>query len=222
MKNIVWLWLVALAMAGAEARGAIVFTNLGLSAPPAMVGLYPVSPFDHGPQAAIPDYDRTNRIPGCPIAGNLMVSANVEKRTVPATWNTWSHSYTGAVFAAIGATDLTLALPPKTRAFYFYLEPNEYGQFAISATANDGSTSGPIFVDGDSGANGFGFFTDSPAQTLTRIAIIADAMADGFAIGEFGVADAPEAIPTLTEWGLLFLGAFLALAYARKLARATA
>ncbi|MFN8332426.1 MAG: hypothetical protein U0T81_14620 [Saprospiraceae bacterium] len=48
----------------------------------------------------------------------------VNHREVPAGgWATWSHGYTGDVYATFGgALSRTITLPTNTRAFYLYIE----------------------------------------------------------------------------------------------------
>lgn len=71
-------------------------------------------------------------------------------------WATWSHGYTGDVYYEQSNT-VTITLPAGTRAFYLYIEGNNFGTANITATANDGTTSGPIPVVGASGARYYGF-----------------------------------------------------------------
>jgi hypothetical protein len=78
-------------------------------------------------------------------------------------------------------------MPAQTVAFYFYAEPNDFGTFDVTATAQDGTTSGPIPVTGDSGATYFGFFATAP-DLIASITVTADPGALGFAVGEFGIA----------------------------------
>jgi len=191
-------------------RAEITFVNLGLTAPPPVLGTIPVARFDPAPQSALADGAAPTNIPGCPIPGQLTLSANLTKQTVPDSWLTWSHGYTGPVFAGWFRTNITLHLPTNTTAFYFYIEPERWGNYAITATANDGTSSGPIMVAGSAGANGFGFYTGSETQTIAMIHIVVERTAYGFAIGEFGISTAAAQIPTLTEWGLGIMALLLA------------
>ncbi|HXJ79773.1 MAG TPA: hypothetical protein VMS64_13965, partial [Candidatus Methylomirabilis sp.] len=147
--------IVALALFAGPSQAAILFTDLGTDPPPATIGSVPVTPFDLAPQAAIPDGTIVFAIPGDPFGGPVAVSLDALRLTVPDSWLTWSHGYVGPVFAF--PDNVTLLLPFPTRAFYVYVEPNFQDVFTVSATANDGTTSGPIDVNGDTGANGFGF-----------------------------------------------------------------
>ncbi len=100
-------------------------------------------------------------------------------------------------------------MPPDTGAFYFYAEPNPFGVFLITATADDGTTSGPVSVEGHSGAKYYGFYgTDGSHITSISVTSAVD-----FAVGEFGIASPPVgipefasvAIPAISIIGLMFL-----------------
>ena len=84
-----------------------------------------------------------------------------------------------------------LTLPPRTYAFYFYAEPNLFGEYQISAIADDGTTISQNVV-GASGARYYGFYACSCRTTLAYIEIEADPAASGFAVGEFGIARLPR------------------------------
>ncbi|MBK7696929.1 MAG: hypothetical protein IPI30_22270 [Saprospiraceae bacterium] len=71
-------------------------------------------------------------------------------------------------------------LPVGTRAYYLYIEGNSFTSANITATANDGTTSGAIPVNGFAGANYYGFIPPTAACMLTTITITADPTALGF------------------------------------------
>ena len=106
---------VALAMCAGSANAAITFQNLGTTAPPSTMGGFTMQAFNKIQQAAISDFVKVTTIPGSPVAGNLTSSVNVEKRTVPGNWSTWSHAYTGPVFMAGSAVTLTLPTGAMSR-----------------------------------------------------------------------------------------------------------
>lgn len=58
-----------------------------------------------------------------------------------------------------------------------------FNSFNVVATANDGTTSGPIVIDGFGGAHYIGFYTTGAACVLTTIQITMPVAADGFAVG---------------------------------------
>jgi hypothetical protein len=175
--------------------------DLGTAAPPGVIGPYVVTPFDQAPQAAIANGTAVTLIPGSPIPGDVITSVPVTKQAIGAGWATWSHGYTGVVYTEFGTT-VTLTLPANTGAFYLYIEPNDFGTHSVTATANDGTTSGPIPVVGNSGANGFAFYTSTPGQYIATVTVDVDPGANGYAIGEFGAATGVAPIPTLGIVGL--------------------
>jgi hypothetical protein len=82
-------------------------------------------------------------------------------------------------------------MPAGTGAFDFYAEPNDFGVFNVTATANDGTTL-TLPVNGFGGATGFGVFA-SAGQTIASITVTSTDST--FAVGEFGIAreiPAPE------------------------------
>jgi hypothetical protein len=193
---------VALFGVSTSAFAVITYTDLGTTAPPASLGSFSMSPFDVTSQAAIADYTAVTTIPGSPIPGSLAVSGSVSKRTVPDSWATWSHGYTGPVFM-INGNSTTMTLPPGSGAFYFYAEPDNNGPFTITATTDSGTTSGPVSVYGSSGATGFGFYA-GPGESIATITVTTTD--SDFAIGEFGIshtAVAATSVPTMNEWGMI-------------------
>ena len=184
---------VVLAAGSFAANAAVVFTNLGVNAPPATLGTYTVTAFDQAPQAAIPEYTATTAIPGNPAPGTLVLSPAGQKLTVGSTWwsghpTAWGHGYTGVVYYASSVTT-QLTLPADTKAFYFYVQPNTGGTWQVTATSDSGTTSGPIPVTswfGEGAANGFAFHATA-GENITSITISIPG-GGGMAIGEFGIA----------------------------------
>jgi len=169
-------------LAAGPAGAAVTFDGSpGTAAPPATLGPYTMTPFgadgrdDFTPVTSVDD-----------PAGTITFSETLSKLTVGASWATWSHGYTGPVYSTDGALSVTIGLPGGTRAFYFYAEPDAFGSFDVTATAQDGTTSGPVSVEGSAGATYFGFYGD-PDNPLASITVTAEADAGGFAIGEFGI-----------------------------------
>jgi hypothetical protein len=88
-----------------------------------------------------------------------------------------------------------MTLPSATGAFYFYAEPNVFNNFIVEAVAQDGTSSGPVTVAGQAGARYFGFYTTG-TSALATIKVTVENGANGFAIGEFGIACIPNKFPS--------------------------
>jgi len=180
MTTLVLTTLVALTIGAGTARAAITFDGSpGTAAPPATLGPYTMTPFANDP-VAIGTVVASAPAP----VGVVGFSPSLTNFEIGSGWATWSHGYTGDVYATLGPTSATMTMPAQTRAFYFYAEPNPLAVFNITATAQDGTTSGPIPVDGNAGATYFGFFATGP----DLIASITVSSTVDFAVGEFGIA----------------------------------
>ncbi|HOR01462.1 MAG TPA: hypothetical protein PLJ35_21835 [Anaerolineae bacterium] len=167
----------------AQASSGIVFDGSpGTGAPPPTLGPYDMIPF---PADGRPLHDSVTTVPG--PTGDLSFSCTVRHQRIGSGWATWSHGYKGDVYWG-EATEVTMSLPPATHAFYFYVEPNPFDEHHITATAQDGTTSGPIAVHGSAGAAYFGFYsTGAPLATITVSSSV------DFALGEFGIFGIPSA-----------------------------
>jgi hypothetical protein len=124
--------------------------------------------------------------------GQLIFTPALTHTRIGQGWATWSNGYIGDVYytASDGSVaSVTITLPAKTRAFYLYAEPNLFSTFSISATADDGTTSGQVGVDGYSGARYFGFYSQNGKRYVKSVTISIDNPmgAMGFGIGEFGI-----------------------------------
>jgi putative Ig domain-containing protein len=171
------------AAAGPDTAPGIVFDGgPGTSAPPSALGPYAMTPAAADPRpvneavfdTVLPD-------------GAMDFSPSVIHMTTPGGgWASWSNGYSGDVYFDPGTT-LTMTLPSGTGACYFYAEPNAFSTFTVQAVAQDGTTSGPVSVNGAGGASYLGFYGTGGAQVKT-ITVTTDAAAEGFAVGEFGVA----------------------------------
>jgi hypothetical protein len=91
-----------------------------------------------------------------------------------------------------GALEVEIELPDDASAFYFYAEPNPFSPIAITAVADDGTTSGPVIVDGNAGARYFGFY----GVDGKKVAAIVITSPSDFAVGEFGISYDDEPTPT--------------------------
>jgi hypothetical protein len=145
-----------------------------------------MTPFEADNRA---EFENVTDVPA-PGGGVLQFDSSLLHLKVGSGWGSWSHGYTGDVYYTEG-TQLVMTLPENTKAFYFYVEPNFFGQFSVTATADDGTTSGAIPVEGNSGAQYFGFYT-TDASSLSTIQVDVDPGAGGFAVGEFGIAYGPN------------------------------
>jgi hypothetical protein len=161
----------------------------GTEAPPSTLGPYEMTAF--GPDSQ----------PVCPSEGSIVSGVNDPAGTIGFSqplshdvigecWATWSNGYSGDVYDTFNAasatpTQVTITLPAGTNAFYFYAEPQQFAVFSVQATAQDGTTSGPIDVQGEGGAQYFGFYGTGGA-TLSSITVTT-ADPTGFAVGEFGI-----------------------------------
>ena len=175
------------ALASVAARpavtGAVVFDGSpGTAAPPSTLGPYTMTQAAADPRpvnATVPD----TALPD----GTMDFSPSAIHMTTPdGGWASWSNNYAGDVYYDSGTT-LTMSLPSGTGAFYFYAEPNAFATFTVQAVAQDGTASGPVAVNGAGGATYLGFYGTGGAQVRT-VTVTTDAAAQGFAVGEFGVA----------------------------------
>ncbi len=179
---------VVLAMAAlspashARAAGSITFSpGPGTGAPGSTLGPYTMTPFPTDGRGLA-----SETVVPSPIGGALGFSSPMSHTKIGIGWATWSHGYTGDVYTTSGS-NVTMIMPPNTGAFYFYAEPNVFSTFNITATADDGTTSGPIAVAGSAGARYFGFWAE-PGRKLVSISVTVETSALGFAVGEFGIA----------------------------------
>jgi hypothetical protein len=158
----------------------------GTGAPPSTLGPYTMTPF--GADAR----------PSCGASGSMITgvgtigfSQALMHRIAGTCWATWSNGYTGDVYGTDSSTDVstvTITLPTGTPAFYFYAEPNQLAVLTITATGDDGTTSGPISVNGNGGAKYFGFYGLGGATVSSITVTTNDPL--GFAVGEFGISPA--------------------------------
>jgi hypothetical protein len=161
----------------------------GTGSPPATLGGFTMTPFGADEQPSCGSEGSSVTGVSDP-AGTIGFDEVLSHGIVSACWATWSNGYTGDVYETASATNpnqVTITLPSGTQAFYLYAEPDDFADFTITATAQDGTTSGPVTVNGDAGASYFGFYGIGGA---TVASITVTAAGDDFAIGEFGIAPA--------------------------------
>ena len=182
--------LLAVGMTATAYAGVTFDGSPGTAAPPATLGGYTMTAFG----------DDTRTVPGAVTTapgpdGDVTFGATVAHADIPVGWATWSHGYVGDVYSSSGSSTMTMTMPANTVAFYFYAEPNVFSTFTMSATTDDGTTSGPVSVNGTAGAKYFGFY-GTDGSTIVSITVTAPAAAGGFAVGEFGIFQCPA--PTVT------------------------
>jgi hypothetical protein len=180
--------LSLLVASGVALAGSIaVDTSPGTAAPPPTLGPYTMTPFAaDGRPLGDPV---TDVAAPAGAAGSLQFDRSLTHSRIGSGWQTWSHGYTGDVYWTDSSDRVVMALPANTQAFYFYAEPNDQAIHDVTATASDGTTSGPVKVNGLGGAQYYGFYT-TDGTTLSTITVDADPTAfyRGFAVGEFGIA----------------------------------
>jgi hypothetical protein len=153
----------------------------GTNAPPATLGPYAMTKFGADPQPT------GTMVTGVTDpAGTLTFSQPLIHSTVGNGWATWSHGYTGDVYSNVNGSPITITLPGGTRAFYLYAEPNAFALFNVTATAQDGTTSGPVSVQGEGGAAYFGFYATGTPNIATITVTTTDTT--GLGVGEFGIS----------------------------------
>lgn len=189
---------------------AIIGVAGGTAAPSATLGPYTMTPFANDTRA---NFTTVSSTQATPIGGVVGFSPNVSLREIGAGWATWSHGYTGDVYAAFGdgTVNITLTMPTGTGAFYFYAESDSFSTFTITATSS--STQIAQVTVGASGANYFGFY-GTGGDTVTSVVVSFPQGSGGGAVGEFGIAAAgvPDGGSNVAFLGL----AVLALAALRR------
>lgn len=79
-----------------------------------------------------------------------------------------------------------MTLPAGTRAFSFYVEPEDVFNTVNFTATSGGTSSGTVGVMGDQGARCFGFFCSSGNDFITTVTVAA--ASGSFAVGELGAA----------------------------------
>ena len=176
--------------AGAVTPGLHWDTSVGTAAPPSTLGPYTMTAF--GPDGR-PEYPA----PGSLVsnvpdpAGTIGFTPSLSHLVVGSSWFGWGpNGYAGSVYLSpAGITTTTISLPAGTVGFYFYALQNAFGVLNITATAQDGTSSGPISVTSNASGNAqyFGVYTTG-SSPLAKVTVSAPAATQGVAIGQFGIA----------------------------------
>ena len=172
-----------------QAAPVISFTDLGTVAPPATLGGYTMVPFSADGRALSAN---VSDVPD--PAGTIIFSIPLKHVRPLSGWGLWSHGYTGDVYATGDSTSVTIGMPAGTLAFYLYAQPDPIAVHQIMATAQDGTTSDPVNVNGLFGAHGFGFHATDGAV----IASITVTSSTAFGVGEFGIFVGDAAPPVVS------------------------
>jgi hypothetical protein len=206
--------------------------DLGTSAPPATLGGYAMGAFND-PTADMTDVTSIQPPATSPVTGELTFDNPVTRFTTGSTWATWSHGYSGAVYwldEVLYGKELELFLPVSTKAFLFYLEPDEFNPFEFTLTATDSlgavfeflDGGNPWVVGGEAGARGFGFYVDNPELSLASLTIAGypsdpEVFSNGFAVGEFAINHVPvNGVPDGGTTLLLLAGTLVLIGMSRR------
>ncbi len=168
---------------GRALRPPVAFVSRpGTGAPPRRLGHYLMQSFRADPRPL----DTFLRGAAGP-AGTLAFAPALEHLRVSQGWGTGRNGYTGdAFYTGISGRPLTITvtLPARTTAFYFYGQPDRAATLVVTATLQNGASSGPVSMSADSQARYLGFYGRDGAY-LHSITITSG---DAFAIGEFGMS----------------------------------
>ena len=167
----------------------------GTVAPPATLGPYTMQAFGTDPTA---EGTIESQVTG--PTGTIDFDSPLQHDLVGDYWATWSNGYAGDVYEddselPDGDFEITVTLPADTGAFYAYAEPNLFEDFDMSASAQDGPSSGNITVAGDSGAQYFGFYATC-GHSIKSVTYTDSGGDTAMAIGEFGIAPTSACEPT--------------------------
>jgi hypothetical protein len=172
---------------GAQAAKIGFNGNPGTHRPPAKLGGYLMKKFgpDSQPVGAVTFVQGPT--------GKVRFNEPLNHQTVHTGWSNWGNGYMGDVYFINSPSSVTLTLPRRTKAFYFYAMTDNCGPWTI--TANSGhKSSGPVTVtntcDDSVGpsAKYFGFYAKKPGVRITSITVTASPDTPGIAVGEFGIA----------------------------------
>ena len=167
--------------------------------PPTTLGPYEMTPF--GPDDR-PTPAWVASVPS-PLGGEVVFSASMLHRRYGESGAEWSYDLPPDYYSALSfPSEITLELPPQTRAFYLYAGHDLDSSSYVTATADDGTSIGQ-WVDLYTFPAYFGFYVDDPAETISSITVTVEASLN---IGVFGVAvPEPGTLALLGVGGLALL-----------------
>ena len=149
--------------------------------PPGTLGPYEMTAF--GPDDR-PVLEWVTFVPS-PLGGEAVFSAPMLHRRLGESGAQWSlHLPPDYYSAQSSPSEITLGLPPQTRAFYLYAGHDLGSPRYITATADDGTSIGQ-WVEHTQQPGYFGFYVDDPAETVSSITVTVDTNLN---LGAFGVA----------------------------------
>jgi len=191
---------LSLAAGPTAASGGVWFVGTpGTNPPPAALGPYPITPF--GPDGYALE-QVVSAVPA-PTGGSVGISKPAAVVNAQSVAGGWTVGYSGHVYSArSNGGPQVLSLPSGTKAFYLYAEPDSFGgPFTVTATTNNGTSSGPITV-GPVGtavvARYFGFYVTSPNTWITTITV-SNTSSNSTIVGEFGIyRERPSDAPLIT------------------------
>ena len=155
-----------------QASANVVGVDLGTGLPPAVLGGYTMNPYDPG------------FITGQDYYAHLTNGSDDGGGT--GGWATWGQNYTGNVYVSLSSSALTINLAGNVSAVYFYMEPNAFQDFTMTATDSSGTQVSTI-INGNHGSAGVGFYVDVPGSSYLTQITVTSTDPSGFAVGEFGL-----------------------------------
>jgi hypothetical protein len=185
--------VVGASPAPVAAAGIVFDGSPGTNPPPATLGGFPMTPFGPDGYGA---FQLIGSVPA-PGGGSVGFSEPLTTYAAQSLGGGWIPGYAANVYVQQSRNALVLSLPSGTTAFYLYAEHDQCGSYTITATANDGTTSGPIQIGAvcaGPAAKYFGFYTTG-STTLSSITLVNGAPSYGLIVGQFGISTGAAPAP---------------------------